>query len=42
VRYEQYVWQFEQRDPKTLSENEQRALSTARQRVRECEAASAK
>ena len=39
VRYEQFVWQLEQRRLETLSESEQRALATARQRVRECEAA---
>jgi Flp pilus assembly protein TadD len=39
VRYEQFVWQLEQRDPNTLSESEQRALHTSRERVRECEAA---
>jgi Flp pilus assembly protein TadD len=39
VRYEQFVWQLEQRDPKGLNESERRALATARDRVRECEAA---
>ena len=39
VRYEQFVWQLEQRDARTLTESEQRALSTARNRVRECAAA---
>ncbi len=39
VRYEQFVWQIEQREAGTLTETEQRALTTARQRARECEAA---
>jgi Flp pilus assembly protein TadD len=39
VRYEQFVWQLEQRDARTLTESEQRALSTAHNRVRECAAA---
>jgi tetratricopeptide (TPR) repeat protein len=39
ARYEQFVWQFEQRDPKTLDEREQRALDEARLRAQECEAA---
>jgi Flp pilus assembly protein TadD len=39
VRYEQFVWQLEQRSPESLNESERRALSTARDRVRECEAA---
>ena len=39
ARYEQFVWQFEQRDPESLDESEQRALSTARHRARECDAA---
>jgi len=39
VRYGQFVWQLDQRDPKALSETERRALSSARQHVRECEAA---
>ena len=39
VRYGQFVWQLEQRDPATLTETERRALSGARQHVRECEAA---
>jgi Flp pilus assembly protein TadD len=39
VRYEQFVWQLEQRDPRTLSEGERSALLAARQRVRECKAA---
>ena len=41
VRYGQFVWQLEQRDPASLSETERRALGSARQRVSECEAASA-
>jgi Flp pilus assembly protein TadD len=39
VRYEQFAWQLEQRGSDSLSESERRALSTARDRVRECEAA---
>ena len=39
VRYEQFVWQLEQRDPKTLSESEQQALQSSRARARECAAA---
>ncbi len=39
VRYEQFVWQLEQRSPKSLSESERDALRVARDRVRECEAA---
>jgi Flp pilus assembly protein TadD len=39
VRYGQFVWQLEQRDPALLSETERRALGSGRQRVRECEAA---
>jgi Flp pilus assembly protein TadD len=39
ARYEQFVWQLEQIDPKTLDALQQRALATARDRVRECEAA---
>ena len=39
VRYEQFVYQLEQRDAKSLSESEHRALVTARDRMRECEAA---
>jgi Flp pilus assembly protein TadD len=39
VRYGQFVWQLEQRDPATLTQTERRALSSARQLVRECEAA---
>jgi tetratricopeptide (TPR) repeat protein len=39
VRYEQFVWQIEQRDPKELTESERVALKTARDRVRECQAA---
>lgn len=39
VRYEQFVWQLEQRSPKSLSESERDALRIARDRVRECEAA---
>ena len=41
VRYGQFVWQLEQRDPAALSETERRALSSGRQRVRECETAAA-
>jgi Flp pilus assembly protein TadD len=41
VRYGQFVWQLEQRDPAALTETERRALSSGRQRVRECEAAAA-
>jgi Flp pilus assembly protein TadD len=39
VRYGQFVWQIEQRDPASLSETDRRALGSARQHVRECEAA---
>jgi Flp pilus assembly protein TadD len=39
VRYGQFVWQLEQRDPASLGEAERRALSSGRQRARECEAA---
>lgn len=39
VRYEQFVWQLEQRSLESLTESERRALSIARDRVRECEAA---
>ena len=39
VRYGQFVWQLEQRDPAALTDTERRALSSARQHVRECEAA---
>jgi Flp pilus assembly protein TadD len=41
VRYEQFVWQLEQRSPQTLTESERSALAIARDRVRECEAAAA-
>jgi Flp pilus assembly protein TadD len=37
VRYGQFVWQLEQRDPASLSETERRALGSGRLRVRECE-----
>jgi Flp pilus assembly protein TadD len=39
VRYEQFIWQLEQRDPKTLSESEQQALQSSRARAQECAAA---
>ena len=39
VRYEQFVWQLEQRGVESLSESERYALKVARDRVRECEAA---
>jgi Flp pilus assembly protein TadD len=39
VRYEQFVWQLEHRSLESLTESERRALSIARDRVRECEAA---
>jgi hypothetical protein len=39
ARYEQFVWQFQQRDPKTLDGREQRALDEARLRAQECETA---
>jgi Flp pilus assembly protein TadD len=39
VRYGQYVWQLEQRDAATLTPTERQGLGSARQRVRECEAA---
>jgi hypothetical protein len=42
VRYEQFVWQLDQRDARSLTVSEQRALRTARDRVRECEAAAQK
>lgn len=41
VRYGQFVWRLEQRDPAALSEAERRDLGSGRQRVRECEAAAA-
>jgi tetratricopeptide (TPR) repeat protein len=41
ARYEQFVWQFERRDPKTLEERERRALDEARVRAQECEAEAA-
>src|SRR5262245_48413062 len=39
ARYEQFVWQFEQRDPGTLDDRERRALDEARLRAQECETA---
>ncbi len=36
VRYEQFVWQLEQRNPETLTATEQRALESARGKVTEC------
>ena len=39
LRYEQFVWQLERRDAETLGEGERRALASARERVRECDAA---
>jgi Flp pilus assembly protein TadD len=39
ARYEQFVWQLERRDAKTIDAREQRALDEARMRAQECEAA---
>jgi Flp pilus assembly protein TadD len=36
ARYEQVVWQLEQRDPETLGESERRALGEAREHARTC------